>query len=83
MPRFRTLKQVDVEVHPLVSFIMIKMEEQRIPYAEMCTKAKLGERTLRRWRMGQTTPAIDDIERALNALGYSLDVIRVHKGDEE
>jgi hypothetical protein len=82
MPRFRTLKQVDVEVHPLVSFIMTKMEEQRIPYAEMCTKAELGERTLRRWRMGQTTPAIDDIERALNVLGYSLDVIRVHKGDE-
>jgi hypothetical protein len=33
--------------------------------------------------MGQTTPAIDDIERALNVLGYSLDAIRVHKGDEE
>jgi hypothetical protein len=83
MPRFRTLKQVDVEVHPLVSFIMTKMEEQRIPYAEMCTKAELGERTLRRWRMGQTTPAIDDIERALNVLGYSLAVTYVHKGDGE
>lgn len=83
MPRFRTLKQVDVKVHPLVSFVMTKMEEQRIPYAEMCTKAKLGERTLRRWRMGQTMPAIDDIERVLNVLGYSLDVTRVHKWDEE
>lgn len=83
MPRFRTLKQVDVEVHPLVSFVMTKMEEQRIPYAEMCTKAKLGERTLRRWRMGQTTPSIDDIERALNVLGYSVAVTYVHKGEKK
>lgn len=83
MPRFRTLKQVDVKVHPLVSFVMRKMEEQRIPYAEMCIEAKVSERTLRRWRMGQTMPAIDDIERVLNVLEYSLDVIRAYKGDEE
>jgi hypothetical protein len=83
MPRFRTLKQVDVEVHPLVSFIMTKMEEQRIPYAEMCIEAKVSERTLRRWRMGQTMPAIDDIERVINVLGYSLAVTYVHKGDKK
>jgi hypothetical protein len=33
--------------------------------------------------MGQTTPAIDDIERALNVLGYSLAVTYVHKGEKE
>ncbi len=62
---------------------MTKMEEQRIPYAEMCIEAKVSERTLRRWRMGQTMPAIDDIERVINVLGYSLAVTYVHKGDKK
>lgn len=72
MRAFRTLK-VPVKVHPLVKFIYVEMNRQRVGIQDLSERAGLGEGTITKWKKNRS-PQIEALEAAINALGYDLTV---------
>lgn len=80
MTRFRKLKPPKADVHQFIDFISQQIDVQRVPLSEVCAKAGISERSVRRWRMGDSLPALGDVERVLQALGFTMVII---KGEKE
>lgn len=51
--------------------------EQRRSFEELAGDAAISTLTLMRWLCGQSQPSLDKLERALAALGYELEVVKL------
>lgn len=72
---------------PGTHFAVIALAEQLelsgMTWAQLAKEARLDERTLRRWRSGDTEPSLRDIERALAVVGYELVLMSTGEGKNE
>lgn len=69
-------KPPDDTVHTLVQLFAELAEAQGISLGTLAKAAGVGERTLYRWRMGDTVPSIDDLERVFKVLGHKLAIVK-------
>lgn len=65
--------------NPIVKFLFQEMHRQRVCQMDLSERVGLHRDTLRNWRT-RHTPKIDDIEAALNYLGYKLKPVKM-KGE--
>lgn len=65
-------KPTDETVHTLVHLMSELTEAQGLTLGALARMSGVNERTIRRWRMGDTVPSIVDLERVFKALGYTL-----------
>lgn len=59
--------------NPIIQFLSQEMHNQRLCEIDLVKRAGLSKDTVRFWRH-QTMPRINDVESALNVLGYTLTV---------
>ena len=65
-------KPTDETVHTLVHLISELAEDQGLTLGTLAKMSGISERSIRRWRMGDTVPSIVDLERVFKALGHRL-----------
>jgi len=65
-------KPTNETVHTLVHLISELAEDQGLTLGALAKMSGVSERSIRRWRMGDTVPSIVDLERVFKALGYKL-----------
>ena len=75
MRKFRYRPTI-INGNPVVRFLFEEMHRQRCCQMDLSEKVGLHRDTLRKWRT-KYTPRINDMEAALNALGYTLKVARL------
>lgn len=68
-------KPTNETVHTLVHLIVELAEAQGLTLGALAKKSAVSERTILRWRMGDTVPSIVDLERVFKALGHTLAII--------
>lgn len=61
--------------HRVIKFLTEEMHSQRMTSIDLSERAGLSKETIRWWRY-RTMPRINDLEAALNVLGYELTVRR-------
>lgn len=74
MRKFRYRPAI-VNNNPIVQFLFEEMHKQRCCQLDLSERVGLHRDTLRNWRT-KHCPRINDIEAALNYLGYTLKVVR-------
>lgn len=72
MRKFRYRPAI-VNGNPVVKFLFQEMHKQRCCQLDLSERVGLHRDTLRKWRT-QHTPRLNDIEAALNYLGYTLTI---------
>lgn len=72
MKNGRPPKGVDPHTHPFVIALAEGLEFHNMTWAQLAKEARLDERTLRRWRNGDTGPSLRDIERALAVVDIEI-----------
>jgi transcriptional regulator with XRE-family HTH domain len=72
MKKGRPSSGVHVDAHFTIHALAEQLELNNMTWTQLAHEARLDERTLRRWRSGDTSPSLRDIERALAAVGYEL-----------
>jgi len=60
----------------IIQFLTSEMHKQRLCEIDLVNRAGLSKDTVRFWRH-QTMPRINDVEAALNVLGFTLTVKKV------
>ena len=65
-------KPTNETVHTLVHLISELAEDQGLTLGALAKMSGVSERSIRRWRMGDTVPSIVDLERVFKALGHRL-----------
>lgn len=65
-------KPANETVHTLVHLISELAEDQGLTLGTLAKMSGVSERSIRRWRMGDTVPSIVDLERVFKALGHRL-----------
>ena len=65
-------KPTNETVHTLVHLISELAEDQGLTLGALAKMSGISERSIRRWRMGDTVPSIVDLERVFKALGHRL-----------
>lgn len=65
-------KPTNETVHTLVHLFAELAEDQGLTLGSLAKMSGVSERTIRRWRMGDTVPSIVDLERVFKALGHRL-----------
>jgi predicted transcriptional regulator len=65
-------KPTNETVHTLVHLISELAEDQGLTLGALAKMSGVSERSIRRWRMGDTVPSIIDLERVFKALGHRL-----------
>ncbi len=65
--------------NPMVKFLFQEMHRQRVCQMDLSERVGLHRDTLRNWRT-KYTPRVNDLEAALNYLGYTLKPIKI-KGE--
>lgn len=66
--------------HPAVQFLFAQMFKQRMTQADLADRTGFAYDTLKHWRL-YTMPRVNDLDAALNAMGYRITVVKV-KNDE-
>lgn len=75
MRKFRYRPAI-VNGNPIVKFLFEEMHRQRCCQMDLSERVGLHRDTLRNWRT-RYTPRVNDLEAALNQLGYTLRVARL------
>jgi len=75
MRKFRYRPTI-VNGNPIVQFLFKEMHNQRMCQIDLSERVGLHRDTLRNWRT-RYSPRINDIEAALNVLGYTLKPVRI------
>jgi len=70
-----------VNNNPVVRFLFEEMHRQRCCQMDLSEKVGLHRDTLRNWRT-KHVPRIDDIEAALNCLGYTLKAVKIKNNEK-
>lgn len=78
MRKFRYRPAI-INGNPVVRFLFEEMHKQQICQMDLSERVGLHRDTLRNWRT-RYTPRVNDLEAALNVLGYTLKAVR--KKDE-
>ena len=65
-------KPTNETVHTLVHLMSELAEDQGLTLGALAKMSGISERSIRRWRMGDTVPSIVDLERVFKALGHRL-----------
>lgn len=78
MRKFRYRPAI-VNGNPIVRFLFQEMHRQKVCQIDLSERVGLHRDTLRNWRT-RHTPKVDDIEAALNYLGYKLKPVKI-KGE--
>jgi lambda repressor-like predicted transcriptional regulator len=78
MRKFRYMPEIKNNNH-LVRFLFEEMQRQKVCQLDLSERVGLHRDTLRNWRT-RYTPKVDDLEAALNYLGYTLKTVRI-KGE--
>lgn len=65
-------KPTNETVHTLVHLMSELAEDQGLTLGTLAKMSGISERSIRRWRMGDTVPSIVDLERVFKALGHRL-----------
>lgn len=60
-------------MHPTLKFIFAKLRQRGTSYRAFDVELNFTPGTLWFWRRMKTTPRLDKVERAMNALGYRLE----------
>ena len=68
-------KPTNETVHTLVHLMSELTEAQGLTLGALTKMSGISERTIRRWRSGDTVPSIVDLERVFKALGYTLAIV--------
>ena len=68
-------KPTNESAHTLVHLMSELAEAQGLTLGALARKSAVSERTICRWRSGDTVPSIVDLERVFKALGYTLAII--------
>lgn len=74
MRKFRYRPAI-INTNPVVKFLFQEMFRQKMCQIDLSERVGLHRDTLRKWRTLHC-PRIDDIEAALNVLGYTLKVVK-------
>lgn len=80
MRKFRYRPTI-VNGNRIVRFLFEEMHRQRCCQMDLSERVGLHRDTLRKWRT-KYTPRVNDIEAALNYLGYTLRVVRLKDAPE-
>lgn len=79
MRQFRLKRELECRNgHPAVQFLFNQMFEQRMTQADLAEKTGFAYDTLKHWRL-YTMPRVNDLDAALNAMGYELKAVRKKK----
>jgi transcriptional regulator with XRE-family HTH domain len=68
-------KPTNESAHTLVHLIAELAEAQGLTLGALAKKSAVSERTICRWRSGDTVPNIIDLGRVFKALGHTLAII--------
>ena len=68
-------KPTNETVHTLVHLMSELTEAKGLTLGALTKMSGISERTIRRWRSGDTVPSIVDLERVFKALGYTLAIV--------
>lgn len=60
------------DVHDFVHALAESVEIHGVTWSWLAREARIDERTLRRWRSGETEPSLRDIERALRVFDFDI-----------
>ena len=74
MRKFRYRPAI-INGNPIVRFLFEEMHKQRMCQMDLSERVGLHRDTLRNWRT-RYSPRINDIEAALNVLGYTLKAVK-------
>lgn len=69
-------------MHWSVQFLLSVAAERNISVDRLEKLAGLGKNTIHRWKHHGRTPNIDDINKALNVLGYRLTITQLQGMDK-
>jgi predicted transcriptional regulator len=61
-------------VHPLVRWIWDQIVRQRVAQEDLAERAGVCSSTLRKWRKGERSPQLYELEAVVNVLGGKLNV---------
>jgi len=75
MRKFRYMPDIRTN-EPSVKFLFEEMHRQRVCHIDLSERVGLHRDTLRNWRT-RYTPRVNDLEAALNYLGYTLKPIKI------
>lgn len=59
-------------IHPFVRFIWRKINEDLWSQEDLAQRSGVSSSAMRKWRLGERSPQIRDLEAVINALGYRL-----------
>lgn len=74
MRKFRYRPAI-INGNPIIRFLFEEMHRQQMCQLDLSERVGLHRDTLRNWRT-RYTPKINDVEAALNCLGYTLKAVR-------
>lgn len=75
MRPFRTSTgSVHPACHRLVHVIWREINDQRVCQEDLAKRAGVSASAIRKWRQGQRSPNLNDLEAVLNVLGYAVTV---------
>jgi transcriptional regulator with XRE-family HTH domain len=61
-------------VHPLVNRLWQEMNDQCASQEDVAKRAGVSSSTMRKWRKGERSPRLYDLEACLNVLGLEITV---------
>lgn len=59
-------------VHPIIRWIWVEMNRQRASQEDVAKRAGVSSSAMRKWRTGDRSPRLYEIEAVVNALGGRL-----------
>jgi transcriptional regulator with XRE-family HTH domain len=71
----------DMAIHPAVRWIWEQMNRQRASQEDVALRSGVCSSTMRKWRRGQNSPKLADIEAVINVLGGEFVVRWKRDGD--
>lgn len=76
MPRRPKSPNKNVYIHPAVHFIHSEVLAKKTTYRAISEKSGIAASTIRKWRRGESTPNIIDLELVVMAFGARMGVVR-------
>jgi hypothetical protein len=71
-----------VNGNPVIKFLFEEMYKQQVCHTDMALRAGFHRDTIRNWRI-RNTPRVNDLEAALNYLGYTLKPVKMRSKSDE
>jgi len=66
-------------VHDAIRVLWLQMNRQIMSQEALSTRSGVPASVLSRWRTGERSPKLDDVEASLNVLGYTLVAVPIER----